>query len=69
MQIVLGRLEEYSSKQHFGKCKFYRDKIDDLEHMIYPGGLCVMTGKVEVIMPMPRLHDVSWLRALLGFCN
>jgi hypothetical protein len=37
--------------------------------MIYPGGLGVVARKIEVMMSIFRLRDISRLHAFLGLCN
>lgn len=37
--------------------------------MIYQGGLGVTIGKLEVMMSIPKSHDISWLMLLLELCN
>jgi hypothetical protein len=66
---VFARLRFHGLKLHPNKCKFYYNRVEYLGHMIYPGGLGVVAGKVEVVMSNPRPRDVSRLRAFLGLCN
>lgn len=62
-------LKEHGLKLHPRKWKFYQNKVAYVGHMIYPRGLGVLIGKVEVIWSMPKPHDVSRLCAFLGLCN
>jgi hypothetical protein len=66
---VFARLRIHGLKLYPSKCKFYCDRVEYLGHMIYPGGLGVVASKVEVVMSIPRLRDVSRLRTFLGLCN
>jgi hypothetical protein len=66
---VFARLRLRGLKLHPGKCKFYCDRVEYLGHMIYPGGLGMVTSKVEVVMSIPKPRDVSRLQAFLGLCN
>jgi hypothetical protein len=66
---VFVRLRLHGLKLHPGKCRFYCDHVEYLGHMIYPRGLGVVASKVEVVMSIPRLKDVSRLRAFLRLYN
>ena len=66
---VFARLRLHGLKLYPGKYNFYCDRIENLGHMIYLGGLGVVASKVEVMMSIPRPRDVSRLRAFLGLCN
>jgi hypothetical protein len=66
---VFARLRLHGLKLHLGKYKFYCDRVEYLGYMIYPGGLGVVTSKVEVVMSIPKPRDMSRLRAFLGLCN
>jgi hypothetical protein len=72
LKEVFARLRLHGLKLHPGKYRFYCNRVEYLDHMIYPGGLGVVTvvaSKVEVVMSIPRPKDVSRLRAFLGLCN
>jgi hypothetical protein len=66
---VFVRLRLHGLKLYPGKCKFYCDRVEYVGHMIYPRGLGVVASKVEVVMSIPRLKDVSRLRAFLRLYN
>ena len=66
---VFARLRFHGLKLRLGKCKFYCNHVEYLGHMIYLRGLGVVASKVEVVMSIPRLRDVSRLRACLGLYN
>ena len=56
-------------KLHHGKYRFYCDRVEYLDHIIYPGRLGMVASKVEVMMSIPRPRDVSRLHAFIGLCN
>ena len=60
---------EHGLKLHLSKCIFFYSQVEYLGHMIYPGGLGVLKGKVEALASIPRPKDVSQLRAFLGLAN
>jgi hypothetical protein len=66
---VFARLRLHGLKLYPGKCEFYCDRVEYLDHMIYPGGLGVVANKVEVVMSILKPRDVSRLQAFLGLCN
>ena len=69
LTMVLKRLVEHGLKLHPSKCTFFYSQVAYLGHMIYPGGLGVLKGKVEALASIPRPKDVCRLRAFLGLVN
>ena len=67
--MVLKYLVEHGLKLHPSKCTFFYSEVEYLGHMIYPGGLGVLKGKVEALISIPRPKDVNRLRAFLGLAN
>jgi hypothetical protein len=43
--------------------------VEYLGHVISLGGFGVQKAKVEAILQVFKLVDISWLRTFLGLCN
>jgi len=59
LQIVFERLKAHGLRLHPGKCKFFKENVEYLDHVIYLGGLGVQQAKVEAIARIPRPMNVS----------
>ncbi len=69
LQIVFEQLKAHAMHLHPKKCKFFQESVEYLGHVIYLGGLRVQQVKVEAIARIPRLMDVSRVRAFMGLAN
>jgi len=63
------RLKAHGLRLHPRKCKFFKESVEYLGHVIYPSGLGVQQAKVEAIAHIPRPTDVSRVRAFMGLMN
>ena len=66
LEKVLQRLEEYGLKANKEKCKFLRDSVEYLGHVISAEGLRQSPRKTKAILEMPAPQDVAQLRSFLG---
>jgi hypothetical protein len=69
LQIMFERLKVHGLRLHLGKCKFFQESVEYLDHVIYPGGLRVQQAKVEAIARIPRPMNVSRVHAFMGLAN
>ncbi|OAE31993.1 hypothetical protein AXG93_2772s1010 [Marchantia polymorpha subsp. ruderalis] len=69
LQIVLERLRAHGLRLDPGKSKFFQEKVEYLDQVIYPGSLGVQQAKVEAIACIPCPTDVSRVRAFMGLAN
>ena len=53
LYIILQVLREHKLYAKFSKCKFFKDKIQYLGHVIFKEGISVDPGKIRAIMEWP----------------
>ncbi|OWZ14511.1 Gag-pol fusion protein [Phytophthora megakarya] len=51
------------------KCKWGRDQVDFLGHIVTPSGILPNPEKVKVLINVKRPHDLHTVRALLGLTS
>lgn len=66
LDTVLQRLEEYGLKANKEKCKFLKDSVEYLGHVISAEGLHQSPKKVKAIAELPAPENVGQLRSFLG---
>ena len=69
LQLVLKRLEEADLHLNKDKCKFLVHSIEYLGYRIDVHGLHPLPDKVEAILNASCPHDITTLKAFLGFLN
>ncbi len=69
LQIMFEQLKAHGLRLHPGKCKFFQESVEYLNHVIYPGGLGVQQAKVEAIARIPRPTNVNRVRAFMELAN
>ncbi|XP_061570024.1 uncharacterized protein K02A2.6-like [Cololabis saira] len=69
LDAVLGRLEEFGLRVQKEKCKFFKDSLEYLGHVIDAQGLHKAPEKVRAIVEAPAPTDVSQLRSFLGYLS
>ena len=66
---VLSRIEEAGLKLKSSKCRFARQEVQHLGHVITPDGLKPNTDLVKAVECFPRPRDVKVLRRFLGMSS
>lgn len=66
---VLSRLIAHNIQVNFGKCQFFKSKVEYLGHEVSALGISPCKSKVEGIAKMPPPKDLSALRSFLGAVN
>ena len=69
LEAVSKRIEDNSVTLNIGKCKFAKNKIQFLDHLISKGGIEADPSKVEAITQMEPRTKISGLRRFLGMVN
>ncbi|XP_053085641.1 uncharacterized protein K02A2.6-like [Pangasianodon hypophthalmus] len=69
LDAVLGRLEEFGLHVEKGKCDFFKDSLEYLDHIIVAEGLHKSPEKVSAIVNAPTPSNITQLRSFLGLLN
>ena len=70
LRNVLQRAKEHNNiRFKKPKCKFLRDSVEFLGHIIDKNGIHATPEKVKAVVNAPQPKDVSELRAFLGLQN
>ena len=69
LEEVLRRLRYHGVTLKRNKCKFFRDSVEYLGHVVKADGLHVQPGKVQSLINAPRPSNIVQLRAYLGLVN
>ena len=69
LRNVLQRAKEHNIRFKKPKCKFLRDSVEFLGHIIDKDGIHATPEKVNAVVNAPQPKDVSELRAFLGLLN
>ncbi|KAL5515892.1 hypothetical protein EMCRGX_G001137 [Ephydatia muelleri] len=67
LERVFGRLKEFGLR--LTKCKFLKESVEYLGHVISRNGICTSPKKIEVIQKEPIPLNVTELRSFLGIVN
>jgi hypothetical protein len=66
---VLHRLYRAGLTLNLKKCHFFKDKVDNLGHVIRPGQLSVAEKNTAALKDMMHPTTHTELRSFLGICN
>eukprot|EP00731_Ephydatia_muelleri_P000773 Em0001g773a len=69
LERVFGRLKEFGLRLRLTKCKFLKESVEYLGHVISRNGICTSPKKIEVIQKAPIPLNVKELRSFLGIVN
>lgn len=69
LRQVLQRLKAGVMTVNLDKCRFVRNEVPFLGHILTPTGIKMDTDKMKSIREFPRPTKVKYLRAFLGLCN
>eukprot|EP00731_Ephydatia_muelleri_P012858 Em0007g168a len=69
LERVFGRLKEFGLRLRLTKCKFLKESVEYLGHVISRNGICTSPKKIEVIQKAPIPLNVTELRSFLGIVN
>ena len=69
LRAVFERLKAANLKLKPGKCRFGKNKVEYLGHIISKEGLSVDPKKVQIIKDFPRPRTQTEVRSFLGCCN
>ena len=64
--MALQRLCESRLKANPGKCEFFKDRVTYCGHVIDKDGLHKSQDKVDAILNVPKIENISQLRSFLG---
>uniref|UniRef100_A0A8C5PU31 ribonuclease H n=1 Tax=Leptobrachium leishanense TaxID=445787 RepID=A0A8C5PU31_9ANUR len=66
---VLDRLQAEGLKLSLDKCRFARDSVTYIGHIVSAEGVATDPAKIEAVVNWPRPDTISELRSFLGFCG
>eukprot|EP00731_Ephydatia_muelleri_P000643 Em0001g643a len=69
LERVFGRLKEFGLRLRLTKCKFLKESVEYVGHVISRNGICTSPKKIEVIQKAPIPLNVTELRSFLGIVN
>ena len=69
LEEVFKRLREANVKLNTKKCRFVKQKVEYLGHVVTPGGISPDPGKVRVVHDFPTPTNLKQLRTFLGLAN
>ena len=69
LERVFGRLKEFGLRLRLTKCKFLKESVEYLGHVISRNGICTSPKKIEVIQKARIPLNVTELRSFLGIVN
>ena len=69
LRKVLERLQEHGIRAKRAKCTFLKTSVQYLGHVIGANGLHATDAKIEAIVNVPSLKNVTELRSYLGLLN
>src|SRR4051812_7791041 len=69
LQQVLQALRQQKLYGTMTKCKFFKESVEYLGHVISKEGIATDPKKVEIIKTWPKLNNLKELQSFLGLCN
>ena len=66
---VFQKLDEAGLHLKPNKCKFFRDRLEYLGHVVSSKGIETIPRKIAAIINWPRPKNITQIRSFLGFCN
>ena len=69
LQITLGKLKESGFHLRMDKCKFFKDTVEYLGHVIDSQGIHSHPAKIDAITNMQYPTNIAELRSFLGMVN
>ena len=69
MQLVIDRLREVNLKLNPVKCRFVREEVDYLGHVITAGGLKPNPRLMDAVRKFPQSENVQDVRRFLGMTS
>ncbi|XP_055910453.1 uncharacterized protein K02A2.6-like [Eupeodes corollae] len=69
LRKVLERLNEFKVRVKYEKCRFYKNEIDYLGHIISEDGIKPSTKNLEAIKNAPQPQNLTQLKSYLGLLN
>ena len=69
LQAVIKRINGAGLKLKPSKCRFVREEVEYLGHLVTPQGLKTNVSLVEAVKQFPRPTDVSGVRRFLGLSS
>lgn len=69
IEIVLRELQKANLRVKLSKCKFCRDEVSFLGHILTTNGIKTDPEKLRAINEFPRPTNIKQLQSFLGLCN
>ena len=66
---VFQKLDEAGLHLKPNKCKFFRDRLEYLGHVVLSKGIETNHKKIAAILNWPQPRNITQIRSFLGFCN
>jgi hypothetical protein len=68
LEIIMVRLVEAGLRPNFEKCRFLYSEMDFFGHLVSKNGIKVNPNRLEKLLGIKELKDVSDVRMFLGLC-